>query len=367
MFAKTNPALPPTATWGTLHLETTPVLKQLALAHRYLAELKGVAHSIPNQALLINTLALQEAKDSSEIENIITTQDDLYGSEPQSNSFESLAAKEVHAYVQALRLGFELIKPHGLLSNNHIKEIQAVLENNRAGFRTQKGTVLKNDKTGAVVYTPPQQGDEIDYYMSDLEQFINGSPENTLDPLIKMALIHHQFESIHPFYDGNGRTGRIINSLYLVKEGLLDIPILYHSRYINQNKDTYYALLQSVRVNHQWEPWLLFMLEGIVQASQQGIWLITEIRELMKHYKHTLRSQAPKRYSQELLNHLFAHPYTRRTFIERELGLSRPTATKYLKELVALGLLERHANSKEHLYINASLVRLLSTVRATVT
>lgn len=228
-------------------IETKAILKKTALARSALAEMKGAALSIPNQNILISTLSLQEAKDSSAIENIITTHDELYQADSLKNQFKTIASKEVHKYAEALRWGFQTVKEKGFLSNNHLIEMQATIEENDAGFRKVPGTALKNEQTGEVVYTPPQTHDEVVAFMSNLEQFINDNELSDWDPLVKMAVIHHQFESIHPFYDGNGRTGRIINMLYLVKEGMLNLPILYLSRYINQNKGDYYRLLQKVR------------------------------------------------------------------------------------------------------------------------
>ncbi len=344
----------------TGELETKPVLKKLAKAHRALAELKGVAALIPNEAILINTLSLQEAKDSSAIENIITTQDDLYQSDAAKNKFKTLGAKEVHHYATALRTGFTLVQKTGLLTNAMILEMQAILEENSAGFRKVPGTALKNEQTGEVVYTPPQDANEIVRLMSNLEQFINDDSLCDWDPLVKMAVIHHQFESIHPFYDGNGRTGRIINILYLVKQGLLDMPVLYLSRYINQNKASYYRLLQSTRSHTDWEPWLLYMLDGIETTSIQTTRLILEIRDLMQSHKHRLRSELPKIYSQDLLNNLFCHPYTKVEFIMNELQVHRNTATKYLEALIEIGLLSKHKIWKENFYLNDSLYELLA-------
>jgi len=228
-------------------IETKAVLKKVALTRSALAEMKGTALSIPNQSILISTLSLQEAKDSSAIENIITTHDELYQSDLLKQKFKSLASKEVHNYAHALQVGFNTVKEMSFISNNHILKMQKAIEKNNAGFRKLPGTSLKNDQTRETVYTPPQYSKKIEKLMSNLEQFINNNDLCDWDPLVKMAVIHHQFESIHPFYDGNGRTGRIINILYLVKEGLLNIPILYLSRYINQNKGDYYNLLQKVR------------------------------------------------------------------------------------------------------------------------
>lgn len=346
----------------SIELETKPVLKKLAKAHQALAELKGVTGIIPNQSILISTLSLQEAKDSSAIENIITTHDELYKSDVAAKQFTSYAAKEVYSYATALRNGYEKVKKSGLLINNLILEIQQTLEENSAGFRKLPGTVLKNDKTGEVVYSPPQDEKQIRSLMNNLEQFINNDTLSDVDPLTKMAVIHHQFESIHPFYDGNGRTGRIINILYLVKHGLLDTPVLYLSRYINQNKSEYYRLLQAVRDHHDWEKWVLYMLEGIEQTSRQTTHLILGMRDLMQSHKHKMREELPKIYSHDLLNNLFRHPYTKIDFIMQELQVTRKTAVKYLDELVEIGLLSKHKRGKENYYMNDALFDLLLNV-----
>lgn len=343
-----------------LDLESKPVLKKLVKAHQALAELKGVVAIIPNQTILASTLALQEAKDSSAIENIITTHDDLYQSDRQSQQFVTLAAKEVHKYADALYDGYEQVQASGLLTNNDIIKIQAAIEGNEAGFRKVPGTELKNEQTGEVIYTPPSP-EKIVHLMAELERFINEDLVDW-DPLIKMAVIHHQFETIHPFYDGNGRTGRVINILYLVKAGLLHSPVLYLSRYINQNKTTYYQLLQDVRETGEWQEWLLFILEGVAQTSRQTVALIQGIKELMQHYKHRMRDELPKIYSQDLINNLFRHPYTKIDFVVHELQVHRNTAAKYLEELVRLGLLEKHKIGKDNFFLNAALYDLLLNV-----
>ena len=343
-------------------IETRTVLKKLAKAHQALAELKGVASSIPNEGILLNTLALQEAQDSSAIENIITTQDELYRSDSQTQLFVTTAAKEVYNYSTALQEGFEQVKKSGLLTNRQILEIHATIEENNAGFRKLPGTSLKNDATGEVVYTPPQNLDEITVLMGDLERFMNDDDCCDLDPLTKMAVIHHQFESIHPFYDGNGRTGRIINILYLVQQGLLKIPTLYLSRYINQTKADYYRLLQSTRETGDWEAWLLYVLDGVEQTARDTIILIEQIKRLMQTCKQTMRTERSKIYSQDLLNNLFRHPYTKIEFVMSELAVSRITATKYLDELIEIGLLTKHKMGRENYYINLPLYDLLSNV-----
>ena len=346
--------LPPTA-----DLETKAVLKSLPSAHAALAELKGIASTIPNQIILVNTLGLQEAKDSSAIENIITTHDDLYKSELNLDSFKSPEAKEVQNYISALKKGFELIKEKGLITNNIIVEIQKELEGNSAGFRKLPGTALKNSSTGEIIYTPPQDINEINKLMTNLEKFINDPSMCDYDPIVKMAIIHYQFESIHPFYDGNGRTGRIINILYLIIEKLQNLPILYLSNYIIQNKADYYRLLQELRDNKNWEEWLLFMIHGIEKTSRETIELILQIKELMMEYKHKLRDNY-KFYSQDLLNNLFKHPYTKIEFIVNDLKVSRITAANYLNKLAEDGILKKERIGTGNYYINEKLFNLLT-------
>jgi Fic family protein len=331
-------------------MESVPILKKAAQAHRYLAELKGVSGTIPNQSILINTLALQEAKDSSAVENIITTHDELFRGDIFSDAISSPAAKEVRRYSVALKKGFRLVKENRLLTNNHILDIQAELEGNRSGFRTLPGTELKNKDTGETVYVPPQDRDEIERLMRNLESFINDDGVSGADPLVKMAVIHHQFESIHPFYDGNGRTGRIINILYLVQKGLLNIPVLYLSRYIIQRKSEYYRLLQSVRDADGWEEWILYMLEGVEKTARQTISVVLGIGKAMMDYKH------------RILNNLFSHPYTKIDFIRRDLRVSRLTASKYLDRLASDGFLRKEKMGRSNYYINTTLFDLLTKV-----
>lgn len=335
-------------------LESEAVLRALVLAHRYLAELKGVAHTIPNEGLLISTLSLQEAQSSSEIENIITTQDALYKYQIQPERADPVS-KEVAHYVDGLGIGFERVKQDGVLTLNTILEVQSTLEGNEAGFRKIPGTLLRNDLTGEVVYEPPSP-DTVPELMSSLERFIHDDSE--LDPLVRMALIHHQFESIHPFYDGNGRSGRIINILYLVKEGLLDMPILYLSRYISQTKSAYYNSLQLVRDENDWEQWLLYMLRGIAVTARHTTQLVESIRTLLQLYKNQIRNDH-KFYSQDLINNIFRHPYTKVAFVEKDIGVSRATATRYLDALAISGVLQKHKLGRENYYINHALVDLL--------
>lgn len=342
-----------------MDVETKAVLKSLPSAHAALAELKGIASTIPNQSILINTLGLQEAKDSSAIENIITTHDDLFKSGLNLDSIKSLNAKEVQNYISALKKGFELVGKRGIISSNIILEIQQELENNNAGFRKMPGTTLKNSMTGETIYTPPQDVHEIIQLMSNLEHFMNDRSMCDIDPLLKMAIIHYQFESIHPFYDGNGRTGRIINILYLILEDLQRLPILYLSNYIIKNKSDYYRLLQQVRDTDEWEEWLLFMVRGVEETSRETISLILQISELMKEYKNKLRDNY-KFYSQDLLNNLFKHPYTKIEFLVNDLKVSRITAANYLNQLAQDGLLRKERIGVGNYYINEKLFNLLA-------
>ncbi len=340
-------------------IESKTILKKLATTHRALAELKGIVSSIPNENILINTLGLQEAKDSSAIENIITTHDDIFKAELNLEGFKSLNAKEVQNYISALKKGFGLISKNRILTNNDIIEIQSELEKNNAGFRKVPGTALKNTSTGEIIYTPPQDYNTILELMGNLEQFINDDTLSDFDPLVKMAIIHYQFESIHPFYDGNGRTGRIINVLYLVMNELLDLPILYLSRYIIEHKGEYYKLLQEIRETDNWENWVIYLLNGVEQIAKETIILIGRVRELMFEYKYLLRENY-KFYSQDLLNNLFKHPYTKIEFIVNDLGVSRITASKYLTKLSNDGLLRKERLGTGNYYVNEKLIELLT-------
>lgn len=348
------PALP-----LSVDLETKAVLKALVDAKSALLLLKGSALAIPNQQILINTLSLQEAQASSEIENIVTTQDDLYRRELFPD-IGSGAAKEVSRYRDALKLGYSRMREtKNLITNAMLIEMFQLLKERDDGFRKLPGTALENTWSGEIVYVPPQGADQIVTLMTNLEAFINDDELSSLDPLIKMAIIHHQFESIHPFPDGNGRIGRILNVLYLTQAGLLDVPILYLSRYINQTKSTYYQLLQAVRDEGAWEIWVLYILKAVSETSRTTLDLVEGIRLQMADYKRRIRSELPKIYSQDLLNNLFRHPYTRIEFVMAELGVSRPTATKYLDQLTAAGLVDKHQYWRDNYYVNQPLIALL--------
>lgn len=345
-------------------LETISVLKQVNKANKKLAELKGVAQTIPNEQILISSLTLQESRDSSYVENIVTTHDELYRAELEPTLIEfNAATKEVLHYREAINEGFRLVRDKNILTLNHIKRIQEILEENKAGFRSTPGTKLKRESDDAIVYVPPQDPLDVERCMVNLEQFINDTELSPIDPLIKMAIIHHQFESIHPFYNGNGRTGRIVNILYLVISGLLDLPILYLSRYITHNKGEYYRLLQAIRDKNtdnakEWEEWVLFILKGVESTAEDTITLVKSIGAMMDDYKRILRPAFGKKYSHELINGLFYHPYTKIEHVERNLQLSRQTASKYLNKIVSLGLLHKEKIGKENYYINTRLMEL---------
>jgi len=349
----------PLSQFDYTRFETVGVLKKLNAASRQLAELKGIAATIPNQAILVNTLAIQEAKDSSEIENIITTHDELFQDDLGPGSSLKPAAKEVLRYREALWQGFREVGKTGLLTNQAILEIQGTLEQNDAGFRRLPGTTLQNESTGETVYTPPQDQREITELMDDLQNFINDPELCAMDPLIKMAVIHHRFESIHPFYDGTGRTGRIINVLYLVKEQLLDIPTLYLSRHILQTKTEYYRLLQELRISDDWEAWLIYMLTAVEKTSIETIETIRQIKDAFLDYKQRIRKQH-KFYSQDLINNLFTHPYTKIDFVQTDLKVSRVTASRYLDELCESGFLRKKKIGRTNFYINLRLSEILS-------
>ncbi|MEQ9505377.1 MAG: Fic family protein [Hyphomonas sp.] len=353
------PNLPPPE-----NFETVPIFRALVSANRALAELKGAARAIPNQGILIDTLVLQEAKASSEIENIVTTQDELFQTSLFPESPGSSAAKEVALYSDALKRGYDRFRETGLITNRSVIEMFQLLKGRSDGFRTLPGTELRNELTGDTVYVPPQSAAEINAHMKSLEAFINMDDDGTLDPLIRMAIIHHQFESIHPFPDGNGRIGRILNVLYLTRTGLLDIPILYLSRYITATKSDYYRLLQAVRDEGHWEDWTCYILEGVAATAQTTLELINGLGVLMADYKQRMRRDLGKIYSQDLLNNLFRHPYTRIDYVMQELGVSRPTATRYLELLAKAGFVRKHTSGRNNYYINDPLVELFLRVAA---
>lgn len=340
------------------NLKTPRILDALNKSSRSLAELKGFANSIPNQHILINAITINEAKDSSAIENIVTTHDSIYKVLTESG-FKEDAAKEVVDYRSAIWCGYEIIKEKGFISTNVLVELQGMIEHNKAGVRKTPGTKLVNSATGEVIYIPPQDEKEIRDLLKNLEDYINNL-DGDIDPLIKMTLIHYQFETIHPFYDGNGRTGRILNVLYLVLNNLLDSPILYLSNYINKNKSEYYRLFTEFRENNNYEDWIIYILKGIEETSKNTIELIKQIQKEMESFKEEFMIKLPKIYSDELLDSLFYEVYTKINYIEKRCGVTRQTAATYLNSLVDAGLLEYEKVGRESIYKNTRLIDLLS-------
>lgn len=338
-------------------VETIEILRQTNKATAALAELKGIAKTIPNQAMLINAIILQEAKDSSEIENIITTQDDLYKALTLNKSNISPETKEVINYRKAIFHGFDLVKKQGYIRLNDIVSIQQELIANNAGIRSIPGTVLKNDVTGEVVYTPPQNKSEILDLLSDFVDHFNQL--NELSPLINLAILHHQFESIHPFFDANGRTGRILNILYLIIHGLIDVPILYMSSYIIANKPEYYKLLNHTNRTGEWQEWIIFMLKAIENTSYDTISKIDNIRALLELTIIKVKNSSPKTYKKELVELIFEQPYSKIEFVVNKLKVERKAASRYLKELEKVGVLQSQKVGRETIYINKELVEIL--------
>ena len=345
------PLLPPRT-----NLETTKVLRKTIDASRALAKLNGMLSNLPNPTLFLDTIHLQEAKASSEIENIITTNDDLYRSLVADKKFDNPATKEVISYKEALWNGLQQIETRPFISTNLCVEIVQSIIKNTAGIRTTPGTALKNTK-GETIYTPPTGEAVIREKMDNLETFING--EDAIDPLIKMALMHYQFEAIHPFSDGNGRTGRILLLLYLKLEKLLDTPAIYLSEYIIKNKTDYYTKLRKVTENNDWEGWILYMLEMVEYTANKGLERLKNVTLLMEQMTTEIKETIPKVYTKELVEILFRLPYTKRQFlIDAKLG-SPKTVGKYLMELEKSGFLISEKVGKEKLYLNHKLVAVL--------
>jgi Fic family protein len=346
------PLLPPKG-----RLESTSVLKKAIVASRALSELKGAITNLPNPTLFIDTVNLQEAQASSAIENIITTQDELFRAFVAEKEVEDLATKEVIHYKEALWHGMRKLSKKPVLSTNLFIDIMQVIVGNSSGIRNIPGTQLSNPGSKKIIYTPPVGEQVIREKLKNLEKFINDN-EN-YDPLVKMAIIHYQFEAIHPFFDGNGRTGRIILLLYLKLAGLIDLPALYLSRYIIKHKNDYYTNLRNVTEKGDWEKWILFMLDMIEQTSKNSVQQIEAITNLMDNMAHSIQKKLPKIYSKDLLEVLFRLPYTKRNFLE-EAGLGNlKTVGNYLKVLEKQGFLKSEVVGKEKLYLNHKLMELL--------
>jgi Fic family protein len=344
------PELPP-----KVDIETKNILRASITANKALAELKGLAQTIPNQSIFINTISLKEAQYSSEIENIITTTDELYQALSLVDQKISPESKEVLCYSRALWKGHALLSDKGLLTTNVINAIQEELLENEAGIRALPGTALKNAINGEIIYTPPSGKDEIQHKLKNLEDYIHAED---IDPLIKLAMIHYQFEAIHPYYDGNGRTGRILNVLYLVQQNLIELPILYMSHFIIQNKVDYYKLLRGVTFKQDFEPWILYMLNCIEVSANETISKIRAIQKLIATITEEIKSKFPKLYSKELVEVLFYQPYCKIKFLE-EFGIAkRQTAAEYLRQLESVGILSSKKIGRETLFLNVRLFEL---------
>ena len=337
-------------------IETNNVLYKTISASRALAKLDGAVMKLPNPELFLDTIQLQEAKASSEIENILTTNDDLYQSIVADRRFENTATKEVISYKEALRIGLEKLASKPFITTNLCIEIVQCIKKNTSGIRTTPGTKLSNAK-GETIYTPPEGEKVIRDKLANLEQFINN--DESYDPFVKMALMHYQFEAIHPFADGNGRTGRILLLLYLKKAELLKVPAVYLSDYIIKNKSDYYENLRKVTENHDWETFVCYMLDMLEITSNKTLEKLNEIDVLMKQTSDKIRIELPKIYSKELIEVIFKLPYTKRNFLtQANLGTSK-TVGNYLKSLEEIGILKSVKVGKEKLYLNHQLMDIL--------
>lgn len=340
-----------------IDLYDVETLKLLSIANNKIGELKGVLNQLPNPDILLHAVSLGEAKDSSEIENIITTYDDLYN-EMINPVHQSAPAKEVLNYHKAIVKGFEAIKKNDLINIRLIKEVQSIIEENKGGIRKLPGTVVKNTVTGEIVHTPPQSKNEILDYLSNLELYINTNDD--YDALVNMAVIHYQFESIHPFYDGNGRTSRVLNVLYLVMKNKISYPVLYLSRYIVRNKQEYYRLLkESEKDTEKIRDFVRYLLVGIEETATFTLNFISRIIESMNTFSQEMKTELPKQYSVELVDYLFSHFYTKIEFFRNEFSLTRQTASNRLKELEEYGFLESRQVGRETIYFNTALTEIM--------
>ena len=338
--------------------ETIAILKQASISAGLLGEMKGIAQTLPNQAMLVNAIVLQEAKDSSEIENIITTQDELYQAMTSEKKNLPASTKEVINYREAIFKGFNIIQKNGILKLKDLLHLQEMIVENDAGIRSIPGTVLRNDKTGEVVYTPPQDKKEIQDLLANFLDHFNRTDTDT-SPLVNLAILHHQFESIHPFYDGNGRTGRILNILYLIMNQQLDLPILYLSSFIIDHKEDYHRLLNKTNAHTTWEDWIIFMLKAVEETARNTIQKISNIGDLLEETIHFTRENAPKIYRKELIELLFEQPYSKIDFVTQRIGLERKAAARHLKKMKEIGVLESIKVGRETIYINRKLLEVL--------
>ncbi len=350
------PLLPP-----KVELETKNVLKKAISANKQLSELKGLANTIPNQNILVNFLTLQEARTSSEVENIVTTNDKLFEAFSLAAENVDSSTKEVLRYREALWEGFQSLEKRHVLTTNLFIKVCNLIKKNRAGVRTMPGTKIANPKTGKSIYSPPEGEEVILSMLKNLEEFIHDEDDG-IDVLVKLAIIHYQFEAIHPFPDGNGRTGRIINVLFLVLKGALDLPILYLSQYIIENKENYYKCLRQVTEKNEWEKWIMFILDSIEATAHSTRNKIIQINNLFEHSLDYARKNLPAHmYSKELIELLFEQPYCKVKFlIEKDIA-KRQQASLYLNKLKSVGMLRQKKVGRENLFLNWKLFELLTS------
>ncbi len=350
----TLPFLPP-----TIHFDDTDILKKVNTANIALSKLEGSSLAIPNRNLLIEPLSVREAVASSGIENINTTVAEIFQAELFPDKVQSKAQKETLYYKDALRVGYSLIQTQGFLHTNSFLEIQKILEPNKAGIRKLPGTSIMNSTTGEVLYTPPDGEDTIRGLLKNYEEYINDFSDD-IDPLIKLAIIHYQFEAIHPFYDGNGRTGRILMVLYLILAKRLELPILFISGYINQHRTDYYRLLSAVTNEGKWKEWIMFMLNAVESQASETAETVNQIKSMHHAYKETIKQKLPKIYTAELVDYLFANPFYSQQRLAHVLGKERKTAAKYLNALLEEKLIEAFKFKREKIYFCPELLKLLS-------
>jgi Fic family protein len=347
------PELPPPAEL----IETTQILKKCINARVALAELKQAAELIPNAAVLVNALPLLEARASSEIENIVTTTDKLFEFVDIAEDKADSATKEALRYRTALFEGSKMVR-RGMLTTDMAIQICSTIKGVELDLRDDSGTRLSNRKTGEVIYTPPVGQKLLQQKLQNWADFMHSNTQ--LDPLVRMAVQHYQFEAIHPFTDGNGRTGRIINILFLLEQGLLDTPILYLSRHIIQHKGEYYRLLSDITHGQAWEPWIMFMLNGVEETCIWTTDKIKAIRELMQHTSQYVQAKLPKTYSWELVEALFKQPYCRINNLVSAGVAKRQTASVYLKQLADIGVLKEVKSGRETLFVHPKYIELLT-------
>lgn len=348
------PFLPP-----KVNLEDATILKKVNTANIALSKLEGSSLAIPNRNLLIEPLSVREAVASSGIENINTTVAEIFQAELFPDKTQSKAQKETLHYKDALRVGFSLIQKQGFLHTNSFLEIQKILEPNKEGIRKLPGTKIINSSTGEIIYTPPEGEDNIRRLLENYEQYFNNFSDD-VDPIIKLAILHYQFEAIHPFYDGNGRTGRILMVLHLILAKRLELPILFISGYINQHRSDYYRLLNAVTKDGGWKEWIMFILNAVETQAAETAETVTQIKKMHKLHKETIKDKLSKIYTAELVDYLFANPFYSQQRLSQTLNKERKTAAKYLNLLLKENLIKAFKFKREKVYYCPELLKLLS-------